>query len=689
MSRDADVGTTLYGTNSALTNDVIQWPRATPTYQGAMLSFYGYIIGVNEDWTDASGAQHTRRIAQIQDGNFSDIEEVTVPVEGAFKRVYRTPYPTLTLDGTDRTAVQAQGDPTRTGLASDVMLYNHHTTWTGLDMERWVYGFTNEPHDDYVFHEFRFTNRSDETKNGVYIALPAQPATPATQPRDLWADYYGADYRQYVAGDASADSMRLFYAWDGDGKEVQDTKGNPNATWGNFQKPQYYGMAILHADRSADDPSDDPSQPWKAGWVPWDFDINMNEDTHEATYDKLSQGWPQSLPGGNYAQSVNGQGEVVQTGAYREIKPGINITQYDTGEELSKIGYMIFGPYTVDPGEDLHFVTAFAGGTIDPRLAIDAGRAYANGYANQVDLKPLPYDVRDTNGDLIAAEGETLSKAQKDRILDMGQSLLFQEAAKARRIWEESDVQFGGQGFASETSGTEGSGRFDILKSPASPSLTGTSENDQVRLEWGDEAAQFPGAGGAIEEYRIYRNYKRPASAVGPTDTTLVLHDTVSPDTREYVDTDVIRGEDYYYSVTAVNQGGVESSIYLNRTNFAGPPEISALTPTRPPAENWQENVVVVPNPYHVQAAQKYGGRRLNFLNLPAYANVRIYTMTGDLVQTLEHNSDTGDEDWQRQDTFSTMEIVSGVYFYVVEELDSPNGSPTGNVARGKFVVIK
>ena len=63
--------------------------------------------------------------------------------------------------------------------------------------------------------------------------------------------------------------------------------------------------------------------------------------------------------------------------------------------------------------------------------------------------------------------------------------------------------------------------------------------------------------------------------------------------------------------------------------------------------------------------------------------------MTGDRVQTIEHDSSTGDDDWERQDTFSTMEIVSGIYIYVVEELDGPRGRPTGEQAIGKFVVIK
>jgi hypothetical protein len=73
---------------------------------------------------------------------------------------------------------------------------------------------------------------------------------------------------------------------------------------------------------------------------------------------------------------------------------------------------------------------------------------------------------------------------------------------------------------------------------------------------------------------------------------------------------------------------------------------------------------------------------------LPAFANIRLYTMTGDLIQSVEHRAGTGDSDWQFQDTFSSTEIVSGVYLAVIEETDA-NGSATGEQAIVKFVVIK
>ncbi len=233
-----------------------------------------------------------------------------------------------------------------------------------------------------------------------------------------------------------------------------------------------------------------------------------------------------------------------------------------------------------------------------------------------------------------------------------------------------------------------GTGSFGVPLAPASPSLTATSENQQIRLEWGDEAENDTKAGNIVG-YKIYRNYWRPPSVTQPTDTTFVMVDSVGPGVREYVDSEVIVGEQYWYYVTAVSDDGLESSAFQNRMGRTATPDREAVVPSRVPHTDWKDEVVVVPNPYHSVAADKYGGRRLNFLNLPAYANIHIYTMTGDRVQTIEHNSGDGDEEWLRQDTFSTMQIVSGIYIYVVEELDGPNGSLTGEKTIGKFVVIK
>ncbi len=706
-ARSLNVGPMRYNTNEALTDDSISWPvdRPVASARRAMLDANTVIVGVERTWTDASGVVRDIQVAQIGRRKFSDIELVTPPVSGAFKRTYRTPYPSKVLDGQEWTSIQAMGDPVDPNLPADAVIYTHLNSWTGIDIERWGYAFANDDHDDYIIMEYRFTNTSGEVRNNVYFGLQAQTHASAYYPADLWGNYYGATYSGFVAGDQDADSLRLWYSWDGDqtSNTAVDTRGKPHGQWGHFQESQFFGHVVLHADTSPADETDNPVQPVKAGWSQRELAPDLNVAGHEDIYNYLSKGWDSANPGA-YSTTVDHTGAIVSEGPYRILNRGLgstgdpsvdinNTTQFDPLTEQEKTSLFSFGPYTLNPGDDIRIVTAYVGGVIPYRWAIDAGAAYANGNPQQFPLAPLPYTLPNydadylnpdemdairayVGGQTIVSQGGMLDKSTKNEVLDLGRPLLFMNAAKAVRTWRSGNVKYG-------------QGSFDIPLAPATPALTGSSGNDQVRLDWGNEAAEDNRAG-VITGYRIYRELIRPAALEAPTDTTFLLHEELPAGTREYVDTRVTRGEDYYYYVVAVNADGVESSRFLNRTGTTSDKFLEALTPTRSPDANWQANVVVVPNPYHAQGAYNYEeARRLTFLNLPAYANIHIYTVTGDRVQTIEHVSNTGDDDWERQETFSTTQIVSGVYIYVVEELSVPGGGATGNQAIGKFVVIK
>lgn len=327
----------------------------------------------------------------------------------------------------------------------------------------------------------------------------------------------------------------------------------------------------------------------------------------------------------------------------------------------------------MQPGEDVRFVMAFVGGQVDGRTCIDVGYAYDWGGDALRGRKAVPASYDFTH--LGVPQNSLLDKDQKDAILDTGLDSLFATASKAIKVWENASVN-------------KGSGTFNVDLAPPSPTLEVSSMPGFIKLQWGNEAETY---GQNIAGYRVYRNYVRPPSIETPTDTSFIMiADVPGTSVHEYQDENVSRGQAYYYYVTAYDNNGVESSAFLNRGSTGTLEE--GASPTRPPAADWKESVVVVPNPYHVRGANKYSGSdsgKLVFLNMPAYARVHIYTMSGDLVQTLYHNEGTGDETYLRQDTFSTMGIVSGIYLYVVEELDGPDGNATGETAIGKFIVVK
>jgi len=108
-------------------------------------------------------------------------------------------------------------------------------------------------------------------------------------------------------------------------------------------------------------------------------------------------------------------------------------------------------------------------------------------------------------------------------------------------------------------------------------------------------------------------------------------------------------------------------------------------------------DVIVYPNPYRIDGnyRQYYEGwedpdetvertRALHFTNIPAKCTIRIFTIDGDLVTTIEHNypEDSPGSMHETWDLISRneMAITSGIYYYSVE---SEFGSQLG-----KFVII-
>ncbi len=107
-------------------------------------------------------------------------------------------------------------------------------------------------------------------------------------------------------------------------------------------------------------------------------------------------------------------------------------------------------------------------------------------------------------------------------------------------------------------------------------------------------------------------------------------------------------------------------------------------------AENDLDKVAVVPNPYVGAASwEPYstsvgrGERRIYFMHLPNECIIRIYTLSGKLVDTIEHKSSISDgqESWDLVSK-DGMDIAYGVYVY---HIDAPN---VGEKI-GRFAIIK
>ncbi|MCL5021380.1 MAG: hypothetical protein M1339_06960 [Bacteroidetes bacterium] len=165
----------------------------------------------------------------------------------------------------------------------------------------------------------------------------------------------------------------------------------------------------------------------------------------------------------------------------------------------------------------------------------------------------------------------------------------------------------------------------------------------------------------------------------------------------------LLNGWQYLFGVEAYDKGdptsGTPSQTSVRATG--------KVFPGSTPANGDSLKVGVFPNPYYTRAVWDGTGereRKIYFYNLPAKCEIRIYTIAGDIVATLEHNAATytgSDIQWyQHYDsdnsqrmpgglhawdliTSGDQAIATGLYLFTVKNLDN------GNIQRGKFLVIK
>ena len=106
-------------------------------------------------------------------------------------------------------------------------------------------------------------------------------------------------------------------------------------------------------------------------------------------------------------------------------------------------------------------------------------------------------------------------------------------------------------------------------------------------------------------------------------------------------------------------------------------------------AKNDLNNIYVVPNPYVAYSVAENpgtftdsrGDRQIQFRNLPPKCTIRIYTITGELVQTIEKDDNTSMTSWDLL-SYEGERIAYGVYIFQVD-------APGIGQKIGRFAVIK
>ena len=240
---------------------------------------------------------------------------------------------------------------------------------------------------------------------------------------------------------------------------------------------------------------------------------------------------------------------------------------------------------------------------------------------------------------------------------------------------------------------------------PPHPAQEITAGDGFVRLEWDDSPEHAEDPLTKMLDFYGYQVWKavgwtRESSEPRDQDWELILDidrsdggaeleewDTGLEGIGKYciVDTMVRNGFAYWYAVTAYDStaDGYSHGKYTQNKQLVFP---------HSGVEGTLDEVVVVPNPYvqHEYMARwnlepdptDPTGEKVCFQNLPRDSVVRIYSLGGELVETLYPEAELtgGDACWNLVSRNNQV-VVSGVYLYHVE-------SPVGE-SIGKFVLIK
>jgi hypothetical protein len=149
----------------------------------------------------------------------------------------------------------------------------------------------------------------------------------------------------------------------------------------------------------------------------------------------------------------------------------------------------------------------------------------------------------------------------------------------------------------------------------------------------------------------------------------------VTPDSTALV---VLNGFPYKYAVLTYDWSDDYRLITCDTTWTRVYPSVS-------PTGKTAEEVYVVPNPYRFNAGWEEAEAKMQFVNVPAGAVIRIYDAAGGLIRTVvpAHKIDGtqgGTADWNLRDN-DGEQVVSGIYMYRVEA--------GGASKMGRFIVVR
>ena len=345
---------------------------------------------------------------------------------------------------------------------------------------------------------------------------------------------------------------------------------------------------------------------------------------------------------------------------------------------------------------------------------------------------------------LIGAKKTGSVAASEDYKTPQMRSRLYANAAWSQQTYNGEDLNGNNRLDNGEDINDNGRlDRFTLPQPPRQPRVFSVVENQRVTLYWdsvrSEQSFDPISRKFDFEGYRIYRstpgadiknpeNFLLSMQMIGEfdrNDNTIGYNtgfSNIKLDTPKIfingIDTVVCRyqfppkndpitslnGWQYLYGVSAFDGGDSVNGL----PSLESAKIIKRVVPGVGPTTDRNTEIIVYPNPYYAKAAWDGAGersRKIYFRNLPARAEIKIFTLTGDLVAELLHDAATyAGSGIKWFDDFSTLgasaqfaggehawdlitkydqAIATGLYLFTVKNLEN------NDVKRGKFAIIK
>lgn len=636
-------------------------------------------------------------------GATSNTNGEPVPVVG----VYSTP---LELRKIENFPVLADGElnPAYDPDEAEEIIISRWDTPVGIRVTRTSRAWSFPGYDSFIIYEYEFENVTSDTLSDVFITFANTFAPSMFGYQRNHGDWSEGNFRgQPPAGlgdhFARYDLKRFMsYNHERDGlpdPELFDQWSLPGDR-GGLNSPQAVGLMVLHYEYDHLSTRDQTAQVFL---VPADS-AGMWDENGKAKQPFLLRYENGNLPADAKTATWMDPTLRRKTSIFQSISDSTRFAEqfeaelwpYWKGRTTSSANLSWwqpvsraygFYPYFLPPGESMHFTVAelagYGPGVAGDRVYKDLGGSVRAGVDAGYWFNPVPSWYDTLTYDFLGSKDYIGSTYLQDHPLPW---YVTPGVVSIRDVADRAIEMYSGRPLTKydtlqyKPEEALPAGRYNTIPIPV-PAPAIRIEDTRAaanRIIWGPQVESFtsPRLHAPFSHYEVLR-------APHPLGPWTVIDSVFPGDPRyfnagEYaiIDPESNLGDNAAYAVVSIDQlGGRSGMTNLTRHETQAPPaEILG-------------KVYVIPNPLIVTSGLSGSdpggeiGDRIQFVGLTSRCTIRIFSYTGQLIQTIEHAQETYGNPWY-QLSINNQIIASGVYYFVVEDRES------GKVANGKFVVI-